>query len=439
MSVIRISWGPLLRLGPLTVPPREWSIWSVARPRWIAYALACEAAAIGVTVASLVLDPSSGRELLWFAALLAMGVAQAEMWRQIERMRRWLAGQLHINVTSIWSLAGSVLLSPGWAALLAAALHAHLWIRVWRHINIRPPHRIVASAAWLMLSSWAAAATLRATGLGSLADSPPGTVHGAAVVLTAAVVFELVDLVGIAGSIYLYIQRPSLTDLVGTPADNALEVMTLCLGGLTATTLAYHPLLVLVTYPPLVLLHRQVMIKQLSVAVATDEKTGVFNNGTWHVLANRELDRAGRSGNSFAVFMVDIDHFKKVNDTFGHLAGDAVLGAVAATVDLNIRDYDSVGRFGGEEFVVLLPDVTPDDAAEIAERVRQAVARLEVPVGDDTVRDLSVSVGVACYPSAGDTVDRLVHAADTALLHAKRTGRDRVSLGTGDTAPLTHR
>jgi diguanylate cyclase (GGDEF)-like protein len=124
--------------------------------------------------------------------------------------------------------------------------------------------------------------------------------------------------------------------------------------------------------------------------------------------------------------MVDIDHFKKVNDTHGHLVGDAVLRAVATAIDRNVRDHDSVGRFGGEEFAVLLPDITPADAAEVAERVRHAVERLTVPVGDATVRDLSVSIGTAVHPHAGCTLDRLLDAADLALLDAKRAGRNRV-------------
>jgi diguanylate cyclase (GGDEF)-like protein len=429
--VKHISWGPLLRRQASILSPRRWALWSVARRRWVGFALVCETAAVGVTVTSLAVDPVRVLDLVWFAALLAMGLAQAEMWRQIERTRRWMGGQTHINVTSIWCLAGCVLLSPGWAALLAAALYAHLWIRVWRHVNVRPAHRIVASAASFMLAGWAAAVMLSATGLDSLTTATPGPLHDTAVVVAAALVFELVNLAGAAAGIYLYIERPSLADLFGTRADNALEVVTLCLGGLVATSLVHQPALVLVTYPPLVLLHRQVLIKHLGVAVATDEKTGVFNNGAWHLIAERELDRAGRSASTFAVFMVDIDHFKRVNDTYGHLTGDAVLGAVASTISLSLRDADSVGRFGGEEFVVLLPDIAPADVDEIAERVRHAVTQLAVPIRDDIVEDLSVSVGTAVYPYSGTVLDGLLDAADAALLQAKRTGRNRVAHADG--------
>jgi diguanylate cyclase (GGDEF)-like protein len=206
--------------------------------------------------------------------------------------------------------------------------------------------------------------------------------------------------------------------------------VTLCLGGLTATALAYQPVLSLLTFPPLLLLHRQVLIKHLSITVATDEKTGVFTNSSWHHLANREFDRITHSSGALAIFMVDIDHFKRVNDTHGHLVGDTVLKAVATAVSHSVRDYDSVGRFGGEEFVVLLPDIAAEDVALVAERVRHAVTQLAVPVGDDnltTIDGISVSVGTAYRASAGTTLNRLIHAADDALLHAKRTGRNRVS------------
>lgn len=176
----------------------------MTRPRWVVFALTGAACAVGVTVTSLAGEIGNLRDLEWFAVLLAMGLTQAEMWREIERMRRRLGGQTHINVTSVWCLAGIVLLSPGWVALLAATLFAHLWVRVWRHVSTRPAHRIVASTAGTMLACWAAAVTLHVTGLGGLADASPDKIHTAAVVLTAAAAFELFTLLFAATSIYLY-------------------------------------------------------------------------------------------------------------------------------------------------------------------------------------------------------------------------------------------
>ena len=128
--------------------------------------------------------------------------------------------------------------------------------------------------------------------------------------------------------------------------------------------------------------------------------------------------------------MVDLDYFKRVNDTYGHVAGDVVLKAVADTLRGQVRDYDLVGRFGGEEFAVLLPGTSESGAVTAGERIRGAIAAMitEVPL-DGThaeVNGLTVSIGCAVHPSAGDTLEKLLLAADTALYRAKSAGRNRV-------------
>jgi diguanylate cyclase (GGDEF)-like protein len=125
--------------------------------------------------------------------------------------------------------------------------------------------------------------------------------------------------------------------------------------------------------------------------------------------------------------MVDLDHFKRINDTYGHLAGDLILKAVAETISGAVRHGDAVGRFGGEEFVVLLPGITEPDARVIAERIRASVAQLEVMVDHErTMRGLSASIGIATYPATGTTIERLLRAADAAMYRAKAAGRNRV-------------
>lgn len=414
--------------------PARWEMWRAGRPGWVGYALLSEFGAVVLTVVGLVERSGDRSDLLWFGVLLVLGVAQAEMSSGIERVRRWLGGQTHINVTSVWYLAGAVLLDPGWVALLAAALYFHLWFRVWRHVRSRPAHRIVASTAWAVLSCLAASYLVRAVGLGGLAEARDVASKGAAIVLVAAVVFEVVNAVVVSTGIYLYTKQHSVADLLGTWEDNVLELVTLCLGGLTALALAYQPILVVLVFPPLVLLHRHVLLKQLEVAAATDEKTGLLNTTGWHRLADRELARVDRKvGMTLGVLMVDLDHFKRVNDTYGHLAGDVVLKAVATTITATVRDYDSVGRFGGEEFVVLLPDIAEGHVVVVAERVREAIGRLVVEVASGgepvAIRGLSASIGVATYPAAGTVVERLVTSADAALYRAKTAGRNRVVSG----------
>jgi diguanylate cyclase (GGDEF)-like protein len=116
-------------------------------------------------------------------------------------------------------------------------------------------------------------------------------------------------------------------------------------------------------------------------ASRTDAKTGLLNAATWQREAVRELIRAARKHNPVAVAMLDIDHFKKVNDTYGHLAGDAVLAAIAAATRSLLRDYDIIGRFGGEEFAILLPHTGAAEATGVTERLRKRIPRIAIPWG----------------------------------------------------------
>jgi diguanylate cyclase (GGDEF)-like protein len=125
--------------------------------------------------------------------------------------------------------------------------------------------------------------------------------------------------------------------------------------------------------------------------------------------------------------MADIDHFKRVNDAHGHLTGDQVLVGVAGTLVNQLREYDLVGRFGGEEFVVLVPGADTLEACRLAERLRSRVRRLSVPAADDTVA-VTVSVGVALFRTHGQDLIELLASADLALYRAKRSGRDRICL-----------
>ncbi|MDQ4117723.1 MAG: GGDEF domain-containing protein, partial [Actinomycetota bacterium] len=233
-------------------------------------------------------------------------------------------------------------------------------------------------------------------------------------------------------------KRPSWADLVGDWDDHILEGATLCLGVLAAVVVLRQPGLVLLVLPPLLVLHRAVLIRQLEERANTDAKTGLLTASAWRGRANRALQRAARTRTAVAVLILDLDHFKTVNDTYGHLAGDEVLGAVAGTLVREVRDGDLVGRFGGEEFVVLLgglplagPGRVQSHAA--AERIRRTVRTLEVeittPSGPVLIEDLSVSVGAALSESDGHTVDELMQVADFALYAAKRAGRNQVRIG----------
>jgi len=158
----------------------------------------------------------------------------------------------------------------------------------------------------------------------------------------------------------------------------------------------------------------------------TDGLTGVANRRHFLELLERELARTQRYGATLSCVMIDLDHFKEVNDRHGHLVGDQVLVAVAEALQRSIRDSDVVARYGGEEFVLLLPSTDVTGARELAERCRQVIAGTQV-AGRHGLLSVTASMGVASLPagSPGD-LDRLLSAADDALYRAKDAGRDRV-------------
>ena len=159
-----------------------------------------------------------------------------------------------------------------------------------------------------------------------------------------------------------------------------------------------------------------------------DPLTGLFNRHFMQISLERELSRAERRGQLLAIFMLDVDHFKRFNDTYGHSAGDTALKAVSEIFSSRIRAEDIACRYGGEEFTIMLPDMNLAGAVERAESIRRSVASLHVPVGKEMVGDFSISIGVAFYPDDGETGDLLLRRADLALYRAKRDGRNQVVL-----------
>ena len=157
----------------------------------------------------------------------------------------------------------------------------------------------------------------------------------------------------------------------------------------------------------------------------TDGLTGLWNRRQLDIRCVEELDRASRFGEEFAIALCDIDSFKQINDVHGHQAGDAVLVELASRLVENTRGVDLVARYGGEEFGLVLPRTGIDGAVRAAEHVRSIVAATPVRVGDGDI-PVTLSIGVACHPRNGESIQALVAAADAALYEAKRTGKNRV-------------
>ena len=167
---------------------------------------------------------------------------------------------------------------------------------------------------------------------------------------------------------------------------------------------------------------------RLERLAAIDPLTDAYNRRFGLVRLQEEFGRALRVEGPMGVLMVDLDHFKEVNDTFGHLAGDRVLRAVARSIRRVLREGDIFVRYGGEEFLAVLPGASTGDLSELAERLRRAVSATEVPDREMRIR-VTASVGAASYPEHEvSSATELVEAADAALYEAKRSGRDRVSV-----------
>jgi diguanylate cyclase (GGDEF)-like protein len=163
----------------------------------------------------------------------------------------------------------------------------------------------------------------------------------------------------------------------------------------------------------------------LRIQAANDSLTNVWTRGEILRRLDVEWDRKQRQQTDVSVLMVDVDHFKRVNDRYGHLAGDEVLRAIAGTLANSTRSYDQVGRYGGEEFLVVLPGADLKNALTIAERIRMHIERLTIAFGSAALK-LSISIGAASSSESLSSVAELIHRADQALYLAKRAGRNRV-------------
>jgi len=208
-------------------------------------------------------------------------------------------------------------------------------------------------------------------------------------------------------------------------------------GGIPATTIAVAAInltaLVLLAYVAMVIAREQRRARDAAIRLSTiDPLTGLFNRTFFFAAVEREIARSARSGRGFCLLMMDLDELKQINDRHGHFFGDRVIRGVGEVIRSAGRRIDTAARYGGDEFVVLLPETDPTGAYVLAEKVRQEVAELRVPVGGSTIRP-SISIGVVSYPEDGRTSDELMITADTSMYRSKRAGRNRVTgVPTGD-------
>ena len=208
------------------------------------------------------------------------------------------------------------------------------------------------------------------------------------------------------------------------------DLIMSCLGYVIAVLWQVNPWLTLPALSPLVLMYQALMVPQLKQEAQTDGKTGLYNARHFSTLFQAEFERTKRFNRPLAMLMADLDLLRNINNTYGHLAGDAVLAGIGQIIRDTVRDFDIAGRFGGEEFAIVMPEASLEDARELGEKLRAAVeqATFKVP-NNPTHLHVTMSIGIACHPADAETPTDLIHRADIAVYQAKLNGRNCVVCG----------
>ncbi|MDR7302048.1 GGDEF domain-containing protein [Haloactinomyces albus] len=394
-----------------------WALWKL-RPPALAYVLLVKVTAVVVIALVIATTPQPGPRALRIFAMLALTAGLVIIATSVSihlrhevRRNPWI---IHIAYLA----AGILTLPPNLLVLLllGPALHGVL--------DIRPePYRWMFTTAATALAAFAARWVI---GWNHPRWEPVLFVLAGAVLL-------LVRAAIVAIGLRLRDPEASREGVLGEPIDVLLGIVAASLGGLLAVAVDSHSASALLAGPPLALLDIACQLPQWRRSAQHDGKTGLANAMHWERVARVELTRARSRTQPMAVLLLDLDHFKRVNDELGHLAGDAVLASVALMLRSSVRKGDVVGRFGGEEFVVLLPGADTDIACTVAQRVRLSTASLSVPAQDTDgshreLDDLTVSIGVATTLRFGYELPDLLVAADAALLAAKAGGRNAVTV-----------
>jgi diguanylate cyclase (GGDEF)-like protein len=405
--------------------PKTWPAWAL--PNWlvafIAVVVLADAACFAVAASTVAIH---ARDLGLFAGLLACSAATVELTRRAGENTGFVK-----DVHATWELPVAMLLPLAYAPVLPVVRFA---LTQWRVARV-PVHRRVFSAAAIGVSYLAAGFVFhRVIGLVPGAASDPGqhALLWMALVAACAVLQWIINqalvLTAIKGSDPTVRLRDE--QFAREPIFN--DINELCVAVLVTFCVAFSWIALVFALPFINLLQRSLRHNRLLEDARTDFKTGLPNTVTWQRRATAEVGRAVRTGTSLAIALLDIDRFKLVNDTYGHLAGDLVLKEIARTLTSQLRDYDLAGRFGGEEFSLLLPQTRAVDAIRIAERIRSNIAAMSIiapgAVGGERVQ-VTVSIGVAALDSGTDrTLSQLMAAADAALYRAKGCGRDQVQM-----------
>ncbi|WP_328450443.1 MULTISPECIES: sensor domain-containing diguanylate cyclase [unclassified Amycolatopsis] len=409
-------------------------MWKLPTPVF-GYVLVVDALALIAILATAGLVPISGQAVLWCGLILAGEIVHLEAAQRIERIRELAAdGRPHMHLQSIWIFAGLLLLPPPLATLVIVVSYAHSWVRVYKRRGV--VHRKVFSGATVILACAAAGVVLTVGTGGHVAPYVPylDGFGGMTALLASGIVYFGLNYVLVILAIVMSNPGKPPRQAFGNPSDVLIVLAAVGVGCGIALVMTVRPWLLPVLMVTPVALHIGLLLPQFQAAARTDSKTSLLAPEFWVQLARNELARAAELSSTAGVLMIDIDHFKAIDDGNGHLAGDEVLRAIAAVVQNSVRGGDYVGRFGGDEFVVLLPGTTSTEIVTVADRIRAAIARIEVkvpvvrPGKPEVITGLTASIGAAVYPETATDYTILLQAADDAVFAAKEAGRDQVVL-----------
>lgn len=412
--------------------PRSWAWWQLP-PALRGYIFAVTVAALALSVTTLARTQWTAHDIEFFVILSAGGlIAVAATPRTA-----YVQGTATHDFIIAWILPVAVLLPPAYATLAPVPLLVLTQIRINRGLLYR---RIFTVAA--LSAGYGTGSILFHSIPASAAGPSIGTGRHALTWVCAAIACEITGGWGHRLLIHLAIKIADPSERIRSNMLNR-EALT---GGLAEDNLgivitilvAVTPAFVVLSVPLWQLVRRFMVYTHLLTRSRTDTKTGLLNSSAWEHEATAEIARALRLGAPLSVALIDIDHFKRVNDTHGHLAGDVALRAVSQAIRDHLRGYDLPGRFGGEEFIILLPSATQIDAFRVAERLRTHIAAMLIPIteqGDDgPCITLTISAGVAALDDTRHELTNLVAAADQALYQAKQDGRNRTQAATPATS-----
>jgi diguanylate cyclase (GGDEF)-like protein len=388
------------------IPARAWGLAGLLLPP----------ASVAVFAGMIV--PTAAIDWARAGVILVAAIVTTELVRRVHTVRH-NDSEPHtaLTMTSVWSVAAAVSTHLTLAIALVLVLCAYQYLRG----NYDQRFTI----AWpLIAAHFAASSGAWAT------PSPHADTSGVLAVVAAATAYLMVNYALVAIGHALRDRRVSRTSF-GRVADIGLEATLLITGAITGVLMTGTLVVVLATIPVVVTLHSAATTQQLEGDAFVDQKTGLANAASWQAYADRVVADGTQDRREIGVLMVDLDKFKRLNDTYGHRAGDDVLAAVGECLRSNLRQADLGGRFGGEEFTVLLPDTNVIDTIAIAERIRIAIAALHITAIDKdgdhiVISDVTASIGAATYPHHGATIQDCLRVADNYVYQAKHQGRNSV-------------